>query len=96
MGLQKLINKQAKAVRMKLNSQQQLRIDILSKYIAGNLHYLDAMELLKIQERQFRRQVKSFRERGIESVRHGNIGRTPPNKISLDLRNKLLGFARQG
>ena len=95
MGLQKLINKQAKAVRMKLNSQQQLRIDILSKYIAGNLHYLDAMELLKIQERQFRRQVKSFRERGIESVRHGNIGRTPPNKISLDLR-AIIGSLYRG
>lgn len=65
---------------MKLNSDQQLRIDILSKYIAGNIHYLDAMELLHIGERQFRRQAKSFRERGIESVLHGNTGRTPPNK----------------
>lgn len=77
---------------MKLNSQQQLRIDILSKYLAGNLHYLDAMELLKVQERQFRRQVKAFRQRGIESVLHGNIGRKPPNKTPDAIRNKITSL----
>ena len=79
---------------MKLNSQQQLRIDILSKYLAGNLHYLDAMELLKIRERQFRRQVKAFRQRGIESVLHGNIGRKPVNKTCDHLKNKILTLYR--
>ncbi|WP_372655750.1 ISNCY family transposase [Halobacteriovorax sp.] len=79
---------------MKLNSEQQLRIDILSKFIAGNIHYLDAMELLKIRERQFRRQVKSFRERGIESVIHGNIGRSPSNKISDSTRFKVKELYR--
>ena len=77
---------------MKLSSQQQLRIDILSKYLAGNLHYLDAMELLKVRERQFRRQVKSFRQRGIESVLHGNIGRRPVNKTSDSIRGKIISL----
>lgn len=75
---------------MKLNSDQQLRIDILSKYIAGDIHYLDAIELLKVKERQFRRYVKSFRERGIESIIHGNIGRIPHNKIDDHLRNNII------
>lgn len=75
---------------MKLNSQQQLRIDILSKYLAGNLHYLDAMELLKVQERQFRRQVKAFRQRGIESVLHGNIGRKPVNRTNPNIRKQVI------
>jgi hypothetical protein len=79
---------------MKLSSQQQLRIDILSKYLAGNLHYLDAMELLKIRERQFRRQVKAFRQRGLESVLHGNIGRKPVNKTSDCIKNKILSLYR--
>ncbi len=75
---------------MNFNSKQQLRIDILSKFIAGNLHYLDAMELLEVKERQFRRQVKAFKLRGIESVLHGNTFRKPPNRVPDKIRNKII------
>jgi len=94
MVLRTINSTQTKDGHMKLNSKQQLRIDILSKYIAGQLYYLDAIELLEIKERQFRRLVKAFRERGLESVIHGNTGKRPHNKTSCTIRSKIFWLYR--
>ena len=66
---------------MKLNSSQQLRVDVISQYLNGQLFAEDACASLRIKERQFRRIVKSFRENGIHSVLHGNKNKSPINKI---------------
>lgn len=66
---------------MKLNSSQQLRIDVISQYLNGQIFVEDACASLRIKERQFRRIVKSFRETGIHSVLHGNKNKSPINKI---------------
>lgn len=67
---------------MNFNSNQQISIDIISRYIEGGILLEDAIAVLRIKERQFRRRVKSFRENGVLSVLHGNIGRIPPNKTT--------------
>ncbi|MGZ3749321.1 MAG: ISNCY family transposase [Pseudobdellovibrionaceae bacterium] len=65
---------------MKLSSGQQLRIDVISQYLNGQIFSEDACAALRIRERQFRRIVKSFREKGIHSVLHGNKNKVPVNK----------------
>lgn len=65
---------------MKLSSSQQLRIDVISQYLNGQLFSEDACAALRIRERQFRRIVKSFRENGIQSILHGNKNKIPVNK----------------
>lgn len=76
---------------MKLSSSQQLRIDVISQYLNGQLFSEDACAALRIRERQFRRIVKSFRVNGIQSVLHGNknkipINKTPDTQMSLILK----------
>jgi len=68
------------SVTMKLNLSQQLRIDVISQYLNGQLFSEDACVALRKKERQFRRIVKSFREKGILSVLHGNKNKAPINK----------------
>jgi hypothetical protein len=65
---------------MKLNSSQQLRVDIISQYLNGQIFSEDACAALRVKERQFRRIVKSFRSDGIQSVLHGNNFKVPINK----------------
>lgn len=45
---------------MKLTVKQQIRIDILSKYIAGEIFANDAKDALEVSERHFRRLVKKL------------------------------------
>ena len=75
-----LHNEAMESFIMKLNSKQQLRVDVISKYINGQVFSEDACVILEIKERQFRRLVKAFRENGIGSVLHGNLNQAPINK----------------
>ena len=79
---------------MKFNSDQQICIDIISKYIEGEIYLEDALNVLKIKERQFRRKVKAFRERGLQSILHGNIGRKPANKTPEFIQHKICTLYR--
>lgn len=79
---------------MNFNSDQQISIDIISKYIEGEVFLEDAIAILRIKERQFRRRVRAFREHGVISVLHGNTGRSPVNKISDRLRYKITSLYR--
>ena len=75
---------------MKLNSSQQLKIDVISQYLNGQLFSEDACAALRIKERQFRRIVKSFREKGIHSVLHGNTSKIPVNKMPAGQMSLIL------
>lgn len=79
---------------MKLTADQQIRLDILSKYLSGKIHYCDAVGALQIKERQFRRLVKAFREQGISSLLHGNKNSSPKNKTPDKTRYKIINLYR--
>ena len=77
---------------MKLTAKQQIRIDVISKYLCGEIYYVDACAALEIKERQFRRLVKAFREKGVQSVLHGNVGKVPTHsqKRSREIKKYFL------
>jgi hypothetical protein len=75
---------------MKLSAEQQIKFDIISQYLSGRINYKDAIVILRIKERQFRRIVKDFREKGLESLLHGNYSREPVNKTQNSLMNKIV------
>ncbi len=79
---------------MKISAKQQIRIDVISKYMSGKLYYKDAIEILGIKERQFRRLVKSFKEKGLLSVIHSNSGKSPPNKTNERVVNQIVSLYR--
>lgn len=90
----KIFNKNIKYLEllMKFTTDQQIKFDVVTRYLNGNLNYKDAMVILKVKERQFRRIVKQFREKGLESLYHGNKFKKPHNKISNTIRNKIIKF----
>ena len=79
---------------MKFTAKNQLRIDALTKYLDGQIHREHAQTILEVGERQFRRLVKRFRERGLLSLQHGNCGNCPVNKIDQTLENKIILLAK--
>lgn len=75
---------------MKLTTKQQLRVDVISRYLRGDITSQDACIALEIKERQFRRLVRSFRTEGVSSVIHGNKGRSPTNRTNSSLEQKII------
>jgi transposase len=80
---------------MNLTSRDQLRIDILSKYIDGTMRRKHAQESLELGERQFRRLVKRFKKEGFFSLKHGNCGKIPKNKTRQEIENKIVSLASE-
>ena len=77
---------------MKFTTNQQIRIDIISQYLNGQIFAEDASAAIGIKERQFRRLVKKFREQGVISVLHGNINREPLNKLPVGCLNQIASL----
>ena len=75
---------------MKLTSTEQIRVDILLKFINGDIHLDDALQIIQLSERHFRRILKAFRESGFESLKHGNCKSVPVNKVSDLIRNIII------
>lgn len=80
---------------MNFRSREQLRIDVITKYLDGQIHAEHAWTLLEVGERQFRRIVRAFQQEGIWSVKHGNFGKTPKNKISTSLESKIVALYKK-
>jgi transposase len=77
---------------MNFSTKDELRIDVISRYLNGDIHAEHAWTVLEVGERQFRRYVQSFLEHGISSIKHGNIGKTPKNKLNTQIENKIISL----
>jgi hypothetical protein len=80
---------------MKLTSNQQIRVDVIIKYLNGDIFLEDALSIVQLSERHFRRVLKAFREEGFESLRQGNANGIPLNKTSCSTRNMIIREYRQ-
>jgi transposase InsO family protein len=78
----------------KFSAKQQIRFDLIQLYISGDLTGFEVAQTLEISERHVRRLAREFKQRGIESLFHGNIGRSPVNKISDTLRKRIADLYR--
>jgi transposase InsO family protein len=79
---------------MNLTAKENIRIDVLTKYIDGMIHREHAQIALELGERQFRRVVRAFKNEGILSLRHGNCEKTPKNKTSQEIENNIIAQAK--
>lgn len=77
---------------MHFTRKEQIRIDIVARYIEGDISLFDATQILEISPRHFRRLTKAFREKGVEGLRHGNKGRAPINKVPEGIINQLCSL----
>jgi transposase len=76
-----------------LSDQQQRRVQILERLIAGKFTVADAARLLQRSERQVLRMKQAYQQKGMAAVVHGNTSRVPANKTDAATREKLRELA---
>ncbi|MCE2502356.1 MAG: helix-turn-helix domain-containing protein [Dehalococcoidia bacterium] len=60
-----------------MNQKEQARISVLNSVLEYQVPIADAAELLGVTQRQARRMLAAYRERGAAALAHGNRGRRP-------------------
>lgn len=75
-----------------LSAQQQLRIDVLMRFLEGKVSRRGAEMLLGVSSDTFRRYLRAYEEKQIRFVLHGNCGKTPRNKTPDLLKEHVLSL----
>ena len=76
-----------------MNSRDQQRQAVLEEVIQGHIAVVAACPLLGLSERQVRRLLAAYRERGAAALRHGNRGRKPAHALAGALRLRIAELA---
>lgn len=79
---------------LQLNTQEQKRIMILNRLMAGELKTQEAAQLVGRSPRQVQRWLAAYRARGVEAVVHGNRGRAPTHRTDEQRRAQVLACAQ--
>ncbi len=77
-----------------LNAQEQKRVGVLNRILAGQLSAAEAAVLLRLSQRQVQRILATYREEGVAAVVHGNRRRKPKHRINLELRQQVIMLAQ--
>ena len=80
--------------KVTLNEKEQKRLMVLNEVLAGRLTGSAAAELLGLSLRQTRRLLAVYRQAGAAGLAHGNRGRTPVNKVSVEVAEMVVRLAR--
>jgi len=78
-----------------LNTQEQKRVMVLNRILAGHLSTAEAAVLLKLSHRQVQRILAAYRKEGAAAVVHGNRGRKPKHRIGDEVRQQVIALARE-
>jgi transposase len=73
-----------------MSVKEQREYDIVSRVILGDLTMVAAAGLLDRSYRQTQRMVLAVKQEGMLGPKHGNLGKTPWNKISSELKAEVL------
>lgn len=76
-----------------LKAKDEQRIEVLIRVEAGLLTPAGAAVLLGLSERQARRLLVAYRERGPRGVVHGNRGKPPAHATSTEFRDQVRALA---
>ena len=79
-----------------LNEKQQRRAGVLSRLCGGSISRADGAMLLGVGDRQMRRLMVKYEQDGLRSVIHGNVGRSPSNKLKADVVSTVLSLSGDG
>lgn len=78
-----------------LNTQEQKRVLVLNRILAGQLSTAEAAVLLNLSHRQVQRILAAYRKEGVAAVVHGNRGRKPTHRIGDEVRQQVIALARE-
>jgi len=71
------------------------RVDAVERIGAGRLTSREAAEVLGLSTRQVRRLRRAVERRGAAGVLHGNQGREPSNRVTEELRGRIVELRRE-
>ncbi len=66
---------------MKIKPKEVQSVEIISNFFSGKIHKNHALGVLKVKDRQFRRLLVNYKDRGVFGLIHGNSGKVPWSKI---------------
>jgi transposase len=78
-----------------MNSDEQLRLDIIAKIVAGKMGRKEGQRALCVSERTVRRHLKEYLEKGPLFVKHGNYKKTPANLTDPELKRQVQELVRE-
>lgn len=73
-----------------MSKNDQMKLEIVVKIVTGLMSCSKAAQILQVSERTIRRYLKSYREKDILFVKHGNCGRIPPNKTDEKIKEMVI------
>lgn len=77
-----------------LNQQEQGRVRVLNRVLAGEMRVVEAAGLLHRSPRQVRRLLTRYRQQGAGGVVHGNRGRRPVHATPVEVGEQIVQLAR--
>lgn len=77
-----------------LNDHEQKRLQVLNAVLAGKLSRGEAAASVDVSERQLRRMLAAYEERGASALVHGNRGRRPQHATSPEVGAQVVALAR--
>ena len=80
---------EADGVEITMGANEQFKFAVLDEYRNGRKTRKESAILLGKSERTVDRMVKKIVEKGISALKHGNYRRTPKNKTSDEIREKI-------
>lgn len=78
-----------------LSAKEQLKLEILVKVMAGIMTSKTGALLLQVDPRTFRRYLKSYREKDVMSIKHGNSLKRPHNKTVDEIKLRVLDLIQK-
>ena len=77
-----------------MSAREQKRVWVLNHVLAGQWTVAEAAAALALSERQVRRLLTAYEERGVEALPHGNRGRAPARTIPEAVRQEVVTLAQ--
>ena len=78
-----------------MSRRQWKRLDAVERIEGGKLTTREAAEVLGLSTRQVRRLRRAVEKHGAVGVVHGRRGREPSNRVSAELRGRILELRRK-
>ena len=80
---------------IRMDSQTQLTVDVITKVAQGRISVNNASKLLKKSQRTIQRYLQRYNEIGIRFAIHGNTGKPPANKTPSNLKSQVQSLIKE-
>ena len=80
---------------LKMSAQEQLKLDVIAKVMAGKLSRKQGQQILAVSERSLRRYLKAYEEKGPLAIKHGNYNKKPANQTDVKLKEQVQELVKE-